>query len=139
MDATVLAAIIIGVLAPFAQELITRGRFTGRWAIFVSTVVTPFAGGAIALWLTGGFALIELPAFSWADPSPLVGLLWEQAAKIAMISRLTYAIPGVGAEAPVVTEGPRGGLSVEAAGRPGLVQKVAGTTSPPPAPTGPTA
>ncbi len=130
MDPTWLAAIIIGILAPFAQEILTRGRITGRAAVVVSTLVTPFIGGLIALWLTGGLVGMVLPGASLLDPSPLLnffGHLWDKVATIAMLSRLTYTIPGVGATSATVAVGPKGGLSVESPGTPGLVQKVAGT------------
>ena len=138
MDASVLAVIIGGVALPFVQEAATRGRVTGRAAVWL-TMGSAFVVAAIAIWLTGGLAGIAIPAFTVLDPSPLVGLLFTMAAKISLISRAVYAIPGVGATSAVVTVGPRGGIAVTEPGTLGLVQKVAGTGTRTVAATTPTA
>lgn len=141
------AAGIIGFLQPFAQEIVTRGKFVGRPATWVTMGVS-LLGGAVAVWITGGFALVHLPAFTLADPSPLLFFVLDQTAKIALVARLTYAIPGIGATpatvavtpatpATVASPGSVGTIAQAATativdpGKPGLVQKVAGTTDAP--------
>ncbi len=121
------AAGILGFLQPFVQELFSRGKVTGRPAVWLTLAVS-FVVGGLAVWLTGGLALVHVPAFTLLDPSPLFFFVLDQSAKIALVARITYAVPGIGATSATVAEGPRGGLTVASAGTPGLVQKVAGTT-----------
>lgn len=114
MDASWIAAVIIGALQPFVMETLTRGRFVGAAAARMSILIS-LVGGLIAVWLTGGLADVVVPAFTLLDPSPLVLFILTQTGQIMLVSRITYAIPGIG---------PTGSAD---APQNGLVQKVART------------
>lgn len=89
MDANALAIGLGGLLQPWVQEVITRGRFTGK-AGHAVTMLSSLVIAAVAIWLTGGLVGLKVPAFSLADPSPLLGFLVARWAPIYALSQVVY-------------------------------------------------
>lgn len=113
--ASIIAGVVIGILSPFVQEKLVGAHITGGLAKVISTLVVPFLGGLVAFYVTDGFLNWDVPSCTAIAPGACVNYIWEEMAKIATISRVTYMIPGIGATGSGVSWSP------------GLVQKVAGT------------
>jgi hypothetical protein len=85
----VIVTFIGGLLQPYVQEFILGRRIDGRAAVLVTFFISAFIATA-ATWLTGGFAGINLPVFTLADPSPLLAYLWPKIASVFALSQLVF-------------------------------------------------
>lgn len=97
MDSTGIAVAIGGLLQPYIRALVARwtggaSEPNGKASYLATVIWTTASVGVsiVAVWATGGFADIRLPAFTLADPSPLLAYLWPRWAGIYALSNLVW-------------------------------------------------
>lgn len=90
VNATDIAILIGGLAQPYVQEFIIKNRLDGRGSL-LATAAAAFLIAALATWLLGGFAHLVIPAFSLADPSPLLAYFIPRFAEVFALSQLVFS------------------------------------------------
>lgn len=93
MTPEAVALFAFGLLQPFAQEILTRGHWTGR-TMHVITVAFSLVLALAAVWVTGGLAGGHVPAFTLIDPSPLLGFLVAKLTPVYALSQFMFGVVG---------------------------------------------
>lgn len=89
LDATVIAIFIGGVVQPYLQEFILRNKVSARTALLATTAFSLIIA-IIGTYVVGGFAHLAIPAFSLADPSPLLEYLLPYWTAAFTLSQLVF-------------------------------------------------
>src|SRR6266550_4570360 len=91
MSAEAIAFFIAGLIQSPLQELLIRNRLEGPRAA-AATIAVSLLLALAATWITGGFAGGMVPAFSLADPSPLLGFLVAKLTPVYALSQLVFSL-----------------------------------------------
>ena len=89
MTAQAVILFLVGALQPYAEEFLFRTHISGLTAHLV-TIAFSSVLALVAVWVTGGFAGDQVPLFSLADPSPLLGFLVAKLAPVYALSQIVY-------------------------------------------------
>src|SRR5258706_16311051 len=85
-DATAVVGGIGGLIQPYIQEILVRNKLAGRGAAALTFGVS-LVVALVATYFTGGFAGTQLPAFTPADPSPLLAYIWPKWVTVYALSQ----------------------------------------------------
>ena len=91
-----LALVLLGLLQPFAQELLLRGKLSGLRAE-LATWAFSIALALAAAWVTGAFGWIGSsppPAFSWSDPSAYLAYWSVRLTPVRLLAATIYQAYG---------------------------------------------
>lgn len=91
MDAQLIALTLVGLIQAPLQELLFRNHVDGRGAV-LATIGVSAALALVAVWLTGGLAGGTVPAFTLADPSPLLAFVVVKLAPVYALSQIVFGL-----------------------------------------------